>query len=76
MWMWKKDKQISFFDDENELNSYRQVLRRSGGSSFEGESTFSQKKSSTCVEIDPTVKIIDINEFSGCESLTEIIFSS
>jgi hypothetical protein len=65
-----------FVDDENQLNCYRQVLRMSGGSSLEGGSTFLQKKSNTSIEIDPTVRIIDIKEFSGYESLTEVIFSS
>jgi hypothetical protein len=63
-----------FFDDENQVNYYRQILRMSGGSSLKGESTFLRKKSNTSIEIDPTVIIIGTHEFSGCESLTAVIF--
>jgi hypothetical protein len=61
---------------ESDFDVFREVLRLSGGSSCEGISTFYRQRSNHCIEIDDSVRIIDVNTFRGGDSLTEIIFSS
>jgi aminoglycoside N3'-acetyltransferase len=48
----------------------------SGGSSFEGKSSFMQKQSTTSIKIKGSVRIIKLNDFLGCNSFTEVLFSS
>jgi hypothetical protein len=60
----------------NEIDEIRQLLRLSGGSSFEGSSSAPGSTSKDGIRIDDSVSIIGPDDFMHRESLTEVIFSS
>jgi hypothetical protein len=63
-------------NDESEMQVICEILKLSGGSKCEDVSSFGEKPLKKFVEIDDSVEIIEINDFLGNDSFTEVVFSS
>jgi hypothetical protein len=61
---------------DKEVEVLCEVLKLSGGSRGEDDSSFLQKKSNHFLEIDDSVEIIQLNDFINNDSFTGVIFSS
>jgi hypothetical protein len=65
-----------FVEERDEVNSFQELLKISGGSSIESVFSFLGKKSNTSIEISHFVRIIESDEFHSSELLREVIVLS